>query len=405
MFNVTKTGVNLSNADDQSRLRQGQMNFAKQKILIVLYYYHPYVSGLSMLAKMLAEGMASRGHDVTVLTTRYDSSLKQYETYNGVDIFRAKVLTKFNKGVVSIELIRKLIGLAKTHDVINPHLPMAHMGFVTPFIETKKLIPQYHCDLNLGPGILAGFIQRLSYWSMARVLERSAKIIVTSKDYFINSHFSRYSSQAREIYPPIDQDRFGTKDFAEMRQGLGVEPTTKLIGFVGRIVAEKGLEYLLRAIPLLEQKLGDFQVVIAGEYENVVGGSVKEKMDKSIAKHRGRVKFLGHLRFDDLVAFYNMIDVLVLPSVDPLEAFGMVQVEAMLCGTPVIASDMPGVREVVRKTGYGRLVRKRDPEDIAEKICDLLAHPVLIDRSKLEAFNFERILAEYEKVFSERDAC
>ena len=82
---------------------------------------------------------------------------------------------------------------------------------------------------------------------------------------------------------------------------------------------------------------------------------------------------LGRLKFDDLVTFYSLIDVLVLPSVDPLEAFGMVQVEAMLCGTPVIASDMPGVREVISKTGYGRLIRKRDPEDIADKVCEAMA--------------------------------
>jgi glycosyltransferase involved in cell wall biosynthesis len=380
------------------------MRYDKQKILIVLYYYHPYVSGLSLLAKMLAEGMVARGHDVTVLTTRYDASLKRREIYNGVEIFRAKVLAKFNKGVVSPQLMRKMIELAETHDVINPHLPMAHIGFVLPFIDTKKLFPQYHCDLNLGHGALAGFCQRFAYWSMAWTLQKSAKIIVTSKDYFSNCHFSGFSARAREIYPPIDQGRFVVKDSTEMRATLGLGTNTKLIGFVGRIVEEKGLEYLLRAIPLLEQKLDDFQVVIAGEYENIAGGSVKDKIDIEIDRHRGRVKLLGHLKFDDLVVFYNMIDVLVLPSVDPLEAFGMVQVEAMLCGTPVIASDMPGVREVISQTGYGRLARKRDPEDIADKISDLLEHPVAIHRSKLDDFDFERTLDKYEALFSNKDA-
>lgn len=375
------------------------MSYTKQKILIVLYYYHPYVSGLSLLAKMLAEGMAKRGHDVTVLTTRHDASLKQTEVNNGVKIIRARVLTKFNKGVVSPDLMSKLIALAKTHDVINPHLPMAHFGFVLPFIEAKKLIPQYHCDLNLGPGALAGFFESLSYRSMAWTLEKSAKIIVTSKDYFSNSHFSKFSPRACEIYPPIDQNRFGARDSEEMRESLGVGSTTKLIGFVGRIVEEKGLEFLLRAIPHLKQKLDDFQIVIAGDYENIAGGSVKDKIDIEIARHPGRVKLIGHLKFDDLVTFYNMIDVLVLPSVDPLEAFGMVQVEAMLCGTPVVASDMPGVREVISRTGFGRLVNKRDPQDIADNVAELLGNPIEIDQKQLACFNYDRVLDQYEDVF------
>ena len=78
----------------------------------------------------------------------------------------------------------------------------------------------------------------------------------------------------------------------------------------------------------------------------------------------------------------------------------MVQVEAMLCGTPVVASDMPGVRTAVQKTGFGRLAKKRDSQDLAEKISDLLKTPAVVDPDLLADFNFERIIDEYEKVFS-----
>jgi glycosyltransferase involved in cell wall biosynthesis len=115
-----------------------------------------------------------------------------------------------------------------------------------------------------------------------------------------------------------------------------------------------------------------------------------------------RVRLIGYLNFDDLVAFYNLIDVLVLPSIDPLEAFGMVQVEAMLCGTPVVASDMPGVREVVRKTGYGRLARAHEPQDIADKVIDVLDNPILIDRSRLAILDFDHSIGAYEKLFYEQ---
>ena len=98
-----------------------------------------------------------------------------------------------------------------------------------------------------------------------------------------------------------------------------------------------------------------------------------------------------------------MIDVLVLPSVDPLEAFGMVQIEAMLCGTPVVASDMPGVRVVIRKTGYGRLSNVRDSQDIADKLIEVLDNPILINRSQLTVFDCDHSIDEYEKLF--RSVC
>lgn len=304
--------------------------------------------------------------------------------------------------MVSLDLLQKAVKLSKTHDIVNPHLPMAHFGLILPFIDMNKLVTQYHCDLNLGRGALASIIQKVSYWSMDRTLHKSAKIIATTRDYFSSSRFARYADRVYPIYPPIDHRRFGPKDSTELRAMLKINRNTRLIGFVGRIVAEKGLEYLLRAIPILDNRIDNFMVLIAGEHANVAGGSVKQDLDLMIEKYSDRVMLVGHLKFDDLVTFYNMIDVLVLPSVDPLEAFGMVQVEAMLCGTPVVASDMPGVREVIRKTGFGRLVNKRDPRDIADKIADLLEHPIVIDENRLACFNYDRVLDHYEDVFSDQ---
>ena len=154
------------------------------RVLIVLYFYHPYVSGLSVLAKMLAEGLASRGHHVTVLTTQHDNNLARSEVINGVHVIRSRILAKVSKGIVSIDLLQKMVKLSRTHDIVNPHLPMAHFGFILPFVDANKLVTQYHCDLNLGRGALAELIQKVSYWSMGKTLEKSSKIIVTTRDYF-----------------------------------------------------------------------------------------------------------------------------------------------------------------------------------------------------------------------------
>lgn len=369
------------------------------KILLILYYYHPYVSGLSLLAKQEAEGLAARGHRVTVLCLRHRSNLPTEELINGVRIIRANMLMKLGKGGVSFDFLRKIIRLERENDIVNPHLPMAHFGLLSSWVDQSKLVPQYHCDLNLGAGLVSRIVERFSYWSMARTLACSKRIIVTTHDYFAHSRFAGFSGVAQQIYPPIDQKRFGIVDAASLREKLGIDAGQVLVGFVGRIVAEKGLGYLIRAIPWLEEINKKFLILIAGDYENIAGGSVRSELDDLLRAYPDRVRFTGYLDFPDLVRFYNLIDVLVLPSIDPLEAFGMVQVEAMLCGTPVVASDMPGVREVIRKTGYGRLTKVRDPQDIAAKLIDVLDDPVQIDRSQLTVFGCERSIDGYEKLF------
>ncbi len=88
-------------------------------------------------------------------------------------------------------------------------------------------------------------------------------------------------------------------------------------------------------------------------FKTIFESKIKSSLNKYIGKFPGRIIFTGYINDSELISFYSMIDILVLPSIDPLESFGLVQIEAMLCGTPVIASDMPGVREVIRKTGNG----------------------------------------------------
>jgi glycosyltransferase involved in cell wall biosynthesis len=85
----------------------------------------------------------------------------------------------------------------------------------------------------------------------------------------------------------------------------------------------------------------------------------------------GRIRLLGFLPEEQLADFYASLDVFVLPSVNPLDAFGIVQVEAMLAGVPVIASDRPGVSVPVRDTGFGALVPAADPVALRAAIATI----------------------------------
>ena len=377
----------------------------KTKIVIALYYYHPYVSGLSVMAKHVAEGLAGQGYEVTVLTSRHDKSLSQCETINSVTVIRRPVLFSIGKGVVMPTFTFDMVRYARASDYINTYLPLSESGLAALFIPKRKMVASYICDLNLGPKLSARVITFVSMLLMHLQLARSKVVTSLSTDYLQHSKMKRYLSKSVPIYPPVSIQDSVPADPKPFFARLGVKPDEVKIGFVGRIVYEKGIGYLLRAVPDLQVEFANFRIIIVGDYEKVAGGSVKDELDSYIEKYPGRILFTGYLDDADRNRFYTGLDVLVLPSIDPLEAFGIVQVEAMLCGTPVVASNLPGVREVVQRTGYGRISRIRDSADIARQIIEVVNNPDAYrpDRSKVEqVFNPQISIDNYAKIMPKK---
>jgi glycosyltransferase involved in cell wall biosynthesis len=371
-----------------------------KSILLVLYYYHPYVSGVSVCAKRVAEGLADRGHKVTILTSRHEKNLPAEETINGVQIIRRPVLFKLNKGVIIPTFWWDIIRYSQKHDYVNPHLPLAESGFSSLFIPRHKIITTYQCDINLGSGSINKLITTSSNLLMHLQLMRSRVVIPSTEDYLLHSKMRRYAYKAKPIYPTVTPESFTYTDPSPLFRNLSVEATTKIIGFVGRVVYEKGINYLLESIPYISESLDDFKIIIVGDYTKVAGGSIKNQLDQYIEKYPGKISFTGYLDDEELKQFYSGVDVLVLPSIDPLEAFGMVQIEAMLCGAPVVASDLPGVREIVRRSGYGLISKQRDPRNIAEQITTILANPQQFKPERkrvIDIFDPEGTITSYEE--------
>ncbi len=194
------------------------------------------------------------------------------------------------------------------------------------------------------------------------------------------------------IPPGVDVTHFYPRPRQEARSRIGVDPNTFIMLFVGRIEPLKGIETLLRAVKILSQRccrLQDMQVLIIGGDASVP----PEQMDAELAR---LMRLCNELDLDDLVTFmgkqgqdvlpdyYSAADVVVMPSY--YESFGMVALEAMACGTPVVASRVGGLLFTVVDGVTGMHARSGDPNSLAEKLQRLMLDPDLRARLGRQAW-------------------
>lgn len=378
-------------------------------MLIVLTYYHPHVSGLTIYAQRLAEGLVRRGHVVTVLASHHEPSSRHDEVINGVRVVRAPVRMRMSKGVIMPSFSLHVIREARRHDVVNVHLPQLEGGLVTilaRFVCRRPVAMTYHCDLQLPPGVLNRAIDDIVFAMNYAAATFANSIVAYTRDFAQHSKLlSRFLPKIDVIPPPVLMAPANPVDTAKMRARIGIQDDEIVIGACTRIAAEKGIEHVLEAIPALEAEGKRVRIAHAGQSEHVLGeDAYMRRLQPLIARHRHQITFLGILSQSELAAFYANLDVLVVSSVNSTESFGLVQVEAMLCGTPVVATNLPGVREPVRMTGMGEIVPLREPSAIAEAVLTVVANRdsyVKPNRDIKRIFDVERTLDAYEQVFEE----
>jgi glycosyltransferase involved in cell wall biosynthesis len=361
-------------------------------VLVGLDYYAPYVSGLTNVARDVARGLADRGWRVTVVAARHDPGLPPDEVVDGVRVLRAPVLARADKAVVSPALLARLVAASRDARVTHLHLPMPEAGFVAPFVRSP-LVVTYHCDVSPRPGA-AGQVVRAAVDTSSRIaLRRADRVIVTSDDYARSSRlWPAMAGRTTVVPPPCHVREPGTPCF---RDGSGLH-----VGFLGRIVEEKGLQHLVRGF----QRLGDpdARLLIGGEFAAVAGGSVVAEI-RRLVDGDPRIRLLGFLPEEQIADLYASVDVVALPSVNSFEAFGIVQVEAMMAGVPALASDLPGVRTPVRETGFGVVVAPQDEAGIAAGLARLRddpPDPAAGAARARERYSLDAVLDAHEELLS-----
>ena len=377
------------------------------KILMFMGYYLPYVSGAIIYAQRLAEGLVRRGHQVTILCAHHLKETPYRETINGVRVVRSPVLFRFRKGAVMPLFWRDIRRLLRHHDVFHRHVP----GLLDAYISTKiaksmgkPVIITHHCDIFLPFGLLNDAIEAAMHTELRYAGALADKIITYSQDYAAHSRFlSLYRSKVETVYPPIDIGEPDGEKARAWKQRLGLSDR-KLVGFAGRFAADKGGDVLLRAIPYLLKEVPDAHVVFAGEFKQVLGETFYEECLPLVEAHKDRVTFLGTVPMSEMPHFYAMCDVCTVPSTNSTESWGMWQTESMLCSTPVVTTDLPGVRESIRVTGMGELVLPHDEVGLAAALAKVIRNRDQYTRPKQDPdtiFRPEFTIDAYERWYAE----
>ncbi len=425
------------------------------RIVHITPVYPPYAGGIGVVAKKMAEGLTKRGWEVDVVTPKGGPEVSKSLSHKVIEL--KQVIRIGNAAVVP--QIRKL----ERYDIIHLHYPFfggAEWLLFNKSIKQEnkktKLVLQYHHDADASglKGLIFKLYDRLV---LPRLMKRADRVIVSSMDYAQHSRIAKYiSNKFIEIPLGVDSERFKSLPISSPTRKGETERGCFTILFVGSLDRAhwfKGLEVLLHAFAILKQeneqnrlksthlnpalnttsqlrhssqrlrrlnranpacagspgragrRLGfDLKCLVIGE------GLLKEKY-KKMAQELGiqdHVQFLGNVPHAQLPDCYRNADLFVFPSVSRAEAFGLVALEAMATGLPVIVSDLPGVRTLVEEGINGFKVPVNDPQALARCMQVLVEDKTLCDRmgqkSRVKVmidYSCDKVIDKIERVYQE----
>jgi glycosyltransferase, family 1 len=353
------------------------------KILMLTWEYPPrVVGGIARVVHDLSHRLIKDGHEVTVVTYK-EGNVEDFEDDNGVKVYRVNNYMINPNNFIDWIMQLNFNLISKATEIINKEGPFdvihAHDWLVAYAAKTLKdsfkipIIATIHAtEAGRNSGI-HDEVQRYINDTEWMLTYESTEVIVNSN--YMKNELQRLFGLPYEkinvvpngvnlnLYNGVEKDYNFRRQYAADNE--------KIILYVGRLVYEKGIQNLIAAMPKVLNGYHDSKLIIAGK-----GGMIDELRDEVRRLNiENKVYFTGYLNLNQVTKMYKCADVAVFPST--YEPFGVVALEGMLSGTPVVVSDVGGLNEIVQHRENGMKSYAGNPNSIADSILELLYNPGL----------------------------
>ena len=353
------------------------------KILNIVKYYDPCQGGMESVVKNIVEGVVSSSHEseFTVYSNNHIRSFREKKTEsNRITVIKEATPLYLKSQPLNLRysLLKKLID---ENDVIHHHYPFPTMEFALlrykKRLENKKFIITWHANIKNSRW---SWIERMYNPFVNRLLERADAIVVTSPQLIEASNILKKYQSKIKVIPLSFDPKYSLPESKKYPENRCLE-----LLFVGKLRKYKGVVYLIKAIETLNVKL---TIVGSGEefsnLEELVNGlNIKAK-----------IRFITNASDEKLAEIYKSSDLFILPSINEAEAFGVVQLEAMANGLPVINTSLDSGVPFVSLNNYsGITVEPKNIEELKSAI-----EKIINDKSLYELFSSNAL--ERVKLFS-----
>jgi glycosyltransferase involved in cell wall biosynthesis len=373
----------------------------------VVSCFPPSTGGLERVTFTLSEELVKRGHQVTVITTSRGKAHKK-QTYMewmvGIKVIRYPETRHFLEAPLVPQIAFRV--LQEDYDLLHVHgmtPSISDLAIFCGILKRKPIVVTYHYDPETPLFGSLGFIVARLYGHISYFLLKLVDgIVATTKSYAETSPVLSRLLKRVEIIPlSINKDKFDlhgnenlNSDRAKANANSGV------ILFVGQLREHKGLRYLLKAMKIVKAQISDARLIVVGD------GPQRASLTKyaSELKVSDIVSFEGNVTEDILPHYYAISNIVVLPSYTRRDAFGLVLLEAMAAEKPIVASNIQGIREVMR--GAGILVPPRDPQKLAKAILEILLGNQSVEQmiwhaqKNIQQYSWEHIVERYERLYT-----
>ncbi len=374
------------------------------KIAIIITCYYPFIGGAEVFAQEVAEYLVRRGCVVDVITMCPDRSLNKREKINGVMVHRIVVgkirYLSFLMGYLNLLWYTLKLNKAKNYDLIHA----VAEGLPSIIAITIKKLRRTPSVITIQGGcISAGFESNLS----GRILRKLQKWSFKNADlvHVISQSLAdgakKLGSRNIVVIPNgVDSRLFKPMDKDKLRKRYGIPAGEKIVISVARLNPVKGVDHLIKAIALVEERMPNLRLVVIGD------GEQREELERLINQLRidSKVQLLGFLPHQQISEYLNISDVFILSSRH--EGLGIALIEAMACGVPVIGSRVDGIVDIIDEGKNGILVPSGDAKVLAEGIERLLQDENLRDnfieegfKKVEERFLWDSILQQIEQIY------